>query len=217
MKRTVALLGVLSLGLAGCTNDAGDANTRTTGAHEETSCSYPATGVEPSKAVDPPSTTAPKSGTTTATIEMAAGTIRITMDRARTPCTINSFASLAGQDYFNDTRCHRLVDSGIFILQCGDPSGTGRGGPGYSFADELSGTEKYPAGTVAMANAGADTNGSQFFLVYADTELPASYTVFGTMDEESTKVVAQIASQGVDAQDGISPIADASIKTVTMG
>ena len=66
------------------------------------------------------------------------------------------------------------------MLQCGDPTGTGTGGPGYSFPDELSGDETYPAGTLAMANAGPDTNGSQFFIVYEDTELPPSYAVFGT-------------------------------------
>ena len=66
------------------------------------------------------------------------------------------------------------------MLQCGDPTATGTGGPGYSYADELSGEETYPAGTLAMANAGPNTNGSQFFIVYEDTELPPSYTVFGS-------------------------------------
>ena len=91
--------------------------------------------------------------------------------------------SLAEQGYFDDTTCHRLTTQGIFVLQCGDPTATGGGGPGYSFEDELDGAEKYPAGTIAMANAGPDTNGSQFFLVYEDTELPPSYTTFGTIDD----------------------------------
>ena len=84
----------------------------------------------------------------------------------------------------------------LSVLQCGDPSASGRGGPGYSYADELDGSETYPAGTLAMANAGPDTNGSQFFLVYADTKLPPSYTVFGQMDEAGLAVVEAIAAKG---------------------
>src|SRR5699024_11558444 len=91
---------------------------------------------------------------------------------------------------------------GIFVLQCGDPTGTGSGGPGYSFADELDGSETYPAGTLAMANAGPDTNGSQFFVVYDDSPLPADYTVFGSLDKESTKTVADIAAEGTDSGAG---------------
>jgi peptidyl-prolyl cis-trans isomerase B (cyclophilin B) len=83
-------------------------------------------------------------------------------------------------------------------VQCGDPTGTGRGGPGYQFADELTGTETYPAGTVAMANSGPDTNGSQFFIVYGDTSLAPNYTVFGTVDAASLKVIEKMASEGHD-------------------
>ena len=105
--------------------------------------------------------------------------------------------SLAEQGYFDDTTCHRLTTKGIFVLQCGDPTATGSGGPGYSFEDELDGSEKYPAGTIAMANAGPDTNGSQFFLVYEDTELPPSYTTFGTIDDAGLDVVEEVADAGV--------------------
>lgn len=130
------------------------------------------------------------------------GPVTITMDRSAAPCTVHSFEALATQHFFDDTQCHRLVDSGIFVLQCGDPTGSGRGGPGYQFDDELSGSSFYPAGTVAMANSGPDTNGSQFFLVYEDTELPPNYTVFGQMDAASTGVIARIAVEG---QDGSNP------------
>lgn len=182
-----------------------------------TACSYPVNGT-PAKPVDPPPTDeVGRTGTTTATMQLASGTVTITLDRAATPCTVNSFVSLAGQGYFNDTKCHRLVDTGIFILQCGDPTATGTGGPGYSFADELTGKETYPKGTVAMANAGTDTNGSQFFFVWADTPLPPKYTVFGHIDDKSLQVITSIASQGVDGNDGISPIADATIKSVVLG
>ncbi|MGJ3509131.1 peptidylprolyl isomerase [Enemella sp. A6] len=171
-------------------------------AGETVDCEYPPDG-EPAKPVDAPETTGvPASGEATFTIETNEGNVVITMDRAKAPCTVNSFESLATQGYFDGTTCHRLVDSGIFVLQCGDPTGTGTGGPGYSFADETDPSDTFPAGTVAMANAGPNTNGSQFFLVYEDTELPPNYTVFGTMDQDSIGVVNRIAAEG---QDGTSP------------
>ena len=180
-------------------------------------CAYPLGGT-PARPVDPPATSGvPASGTTSATLHFSSGDVTLTLDQAAAPCTVNSFLSLATQGFYTDTRCHRLVDTGIFILQCGDPTATGTGGPGYSYADELSGQEKYPAGTVAMANRGPDTNGSQFFLVWADSPLPPAYTVFGRMDKAGLAVVQGIASQGVDGQDGISPIADARISSVTLG
>lgn len=163
-------------------------------------CVYEPSG-DPAKPVDPPS---PKevqtTGEVTWTITTNEGPVNITMDRAKTPCTIHSFESLAKQGFYDNTDCHRLVDSGIFVLQCGDPTGTGRGGPGYRFADETSSDMKYPAGTVAMANSGKNTNGSQFFLVYADSELPPAYTVFGKMDLDSIAVVGRIAAEGQDGR-----------------
>ena len=126
------------------------------------------------------------------------GTITIELDAEAAPCTAGSFTSLAQQGYFDDTECHRLTTEGIFVLQCGDPSGTGGGGPGYQFADELSGDETYPAGTLAMANAGPNTNGSQFFIVYDDTPLPPLYTVFGTIDDAGLEVVRKVAEAGSD-------------------
>lgn len=183
-----------------------------------TTCNYPSAG-QPAKPVDPPSAQAPTEGSAVVTMQMAAGRVTMTLDRTKAPCAVHSLESLVQQGYFDATRCHRLVDQGIFILQCGDPTGTGRGGPGYTFADELTGQEKYPKGTIAMANAGPDTNGSQFFLVWADTELKPDYTVIGRMDEESLRTVGKIASQGVDgkaAQEG-APIADTTITSVTLG
>jgi peptidyl-prolyl cis-trans isomerase B (cyclophilin B) len=121
------------------------------------------------------------------------GDIEITMDAAKAPHTVNSFAFLAGEGYFDHTSCHRLVTDGIFVLQCGDPQGTGQGGPGYTLPDEnlddpAVADGVYPAGTVAMANqydpstdTGRDTGGSQFFLVYEDSPLPPDYTPFGTV------------------------------------
>lgn len=174
-------------------------------------CSYTASGSPakdaklPGPRVDP--------AKTHVTLDTNRGTIKLTLDATNTPCTTNSLVSLASQHYFDATTCHRLVDSGIFVLQCGDPSGTGSGGPGYEFNDELpkaaqpkscdaaTGGCTYPAGTVAMANAGPNTNGSQFFLVYEDSPLPYDYTIFGQMDAASLEVVRQIAAHGSGAAD----------------
>ena len=165
-------------------------------------CEYTVTG-SAARPVQPPTTSdIASSGTVSYVLHLTEGDVTLRLDRAKAPCTVHSFESLVAQKYFDDTRCHRLVDSGIFVLQCGDPTATGTGGPGYSFADETDGSETYPKGTLAMANGGPNTNGSQFFLVWDDSQLPPDYTVFGTFNEESRQVVAGIASQG---QDGSSP------------
>lgn len=216
--RKLAVGAALMTALAGCSTASQTPTTSQPASGARPQCSYQVGGREPARPVDPPTTTdVPLQGTVTATMAMKAGTVTITMDRAKTPCTVHNFESLASQQYFDGTSCHRLVDNGIFILQCGDPTGSGMGGPGYSFADELTGKETYPRGTVAMANAGPDTNGSQFFIVWQDSPLDPDYTVFGTIDEASLNVIGSIASQGVDGNDGVSPIADASITSVTLG
>lgn len=157
-------------------------------------------------------------GAIEATLQTTQGEIPLTLDADRAPCTVSSFVSLVEQGYYDDSPCHRLTTEGIFVLQCGDPSGTGRGGPGYRYADELDGSESYPAGTVAMANSGADTNGSQFFLVYEETALPPSYTVFGRLSPEGLEVVQAIASGGAEggAPDG-EPATPVTITGVTLG
>jgi peptidyl-prolyl cis-trans isomerase B (cyclophilin B) len=168
-------------------------------------CEYSPSGEAARTVAPPPATGVQTSGTVSYVLSMTNGEVKITLDRAKSPCTVNSFASLAHQGYFDDTKCHRLADSGIFILQCGDPSGTGRGGPGYEFANETDGTESYAEGVVAMANGGPGTNGSQFFLVYADStslDSRGDFTIFGTMDKASRDVVASMAAEG---QDGSNP------------
>jgi peptidyl-prolyl cis-trans isomerase B (cyclophilin B) len=158
-----------------------------------TSCTYTPTGQAARKVQLPPSRPTPARSLKITTNR---GVITATLNDKATPCTANSFTSLAKQRYFDNTKCHRLTTVGIFVLQCGDPTGTGSGGPGYSFGDELSGRETYPAGTLAMANAGPNTNGSQFFLVYANTSLPPSYTVFGKIDPAGRQLVADVAKAG---------------------
>ena len=168
-------------------------------------CEYSVSGNPARPVTPPPSTDVPTSGTISYVLEMTNGKVTITLDRTKAPCTVNSFVSLADQGYFDKTKCHRLADSGIFILQCGDPTGTGKGSPGYEFANETDGTETYTEGTVAMANAGPGTNGSQFFLVWADStsldQIP-NFTIFGTMNKTSRDVVASMAEEG---QDGSNP------------
>jgi peptidyl-prolyl cis-trans isomerase B (cyclophilin B) len=152
----------------------------------------------------------------TATVELSAGTIAFEMLSANAPCTVNSFAHLAGKKYFDGSKCHRLTTEGIFVLQCGDPTGTGSGGPGYQFADENLESAKYPAGTVAMANAGPGTNGSQFFLVYKDTELPPNYTPFGKITS-GLDVINKIAAAGTkDGKGDGAPKTDVTISSFTV-
>jgi len=168
-------------------------------------CEYAATG-QAARPVNPPPTTAvPTTGSVKYVLDMTEGKVTITLDRAKAPCTVNSFVSLAEQGYFDKTKCHRLADSGIFVLQCGDPTGTGSGGPGYQFANETDGTETYTRGVVAMANAGSDTNGSQFFMVWDDStrlDQTPDYTIFGRLDAASRDVVATMAGEGQDGSNG---------------
>ncbi len=181
------------------------------------SCQYVAGGQRAKPVDPPPATDVPATGTLTVTLDMTAGPVAITMDRAKAPCTVNSFEALVKQGFYDGTSCHRLVDQGIYILQCGDPTGIGSGGPGYRFADELTGNEQYTAGVVAMANAGPDTNGSQFFIVWADSPLPPDYTIFGTIDDDSLQVVTTIASRGVSQDASPNPIAEAKITRASFG
>lgn len=127
------------------------------------------------------------------------GQITIRMDQAKAPKTVNSMVFLTEQKYFDLTSCHRLTTAGIFVLQCGDPAGNGTGGPGYSIPDEnlpAQTADNYPAGTVAMANAGPGTGGSQFFIVYDNTTLPPAYTIWGKV-VAGLDVVKKVAAQGV--------------------
>ena len=239
LKRFAAVAACLSvLALAGCGNEsdgsgsAADTSSQTPTASESessdtgtgggtTTCEYPADGQEPARDVQPPEAEAPAEGTVSATMTTNFGDIGLTLDAATTPCTVNSFVSLAEQGFYDDTPCPRIGDQeGFGILQCGDPTGTGSGGAGYSFADELSGDETYPAGTLAMANAGPDTNGSQFFLVFRDSQFSPDYTVFGTIDEAGLKVIEDIAAEGNDGAHpagGGAPNKPVTIEKVTVG
>jgi len=159
-------------------------------------CTYTASPPA-SKNVGLPPAKPDRKATYQATIKTNRGSIVINLLNSKAPCTVNSFVHLASKSYFSNTQCHRLTTSGFFVLQCGDPTGTGSGGPGYKFNDENLAGATYPQGTVAMANAGPNTNGSQFFLVYKDTTLAPSYTPFGTI-VSGLGVIQKVAAAGTD-------------------
>jgi peptidyl-prolyl cis-trans isomerase B (cyclophilin B) len=175
-------------------------------------CQYPA-GEKAAKQIEPPKTGKVPTDPAKISVSMATnqGNIGLWLNNAEAPCTVNSFASLAQKGFFDGTVCHRLTTApGLGVLQCGDPTGTGTGGPGYKFANEyptnqypkddpaLSKPVLYPRGTLAMANSGPDTNGSQFFLVYKDSQLPPNYTVFGSIDATGLATLDKIADAKVE-------------------
>jgi peptidyl-prolyl cis-trans isomerase B (cyclophilin B) len=165
-------------------------------------CTYTPSGTAARKVGRPPAKPAFKAAKYQATIKTNQGTIVLDLLNHKATCTVNSFIYLAAKKYFNNTPCHRLTTTSIFVLQCGDPTGTGSGGPGYKFADENLKGAIYTAGTVAMANAGAGTNGSQFFLVYRDSlTLPPSYTPFGEI-VSGLGIIQNVARAGTDNSNG---------------
>ncbi len=155
----------------------------------------------------PALTEAPTTGTAAVALQTDRGAIPLTLDRSTGPCAVENFLSLTAAGYYDATPCHRLTASpGLSVLQCGDPTGTGSGGPGYTVNDEPptalapdpgGNGAIYPRGTVAMAKTSApDSGGSQFFLVYADSTLPPDYTVFGTIDAEGLATLDAIGAAG---------------------
>ncbi|GAA4327771.1 peptidylprolyl isomerase [Streptomyces venetus] len=177
-------------------------------------CEKPAAGKVKSETwKKEPAMTIDKSAKYAMKLDTTCGEIDIDLKASAAPHTVNSFNFLAGKGYFDHSKCHRLTDQNIYVLQCGDPQGTGMGGPGYTIPDEnlkdksLKGGV-YPAGTVAMANQynaqtkqGRNSGGSQFFLVYQDSQLPPDYTPFGTVSEAGMKVLKKIADAGAAAPD----------------
>ena len=152
------------------------------------------------KPAEKPSTKLPK----TFTLTTNCGAIVITTVGKKAPWTLTEMSTLAKAGYFDGSLCHRLTTAGIYVLQCGDPTATGRGGPGFSYPDEnlpANALNNYPAGTVAMANSGPGTNGSQFFLVFADTSLGPDYTIWGKITK-GLDIVQGIAKAGVKGGGG---------------
>jgi peptidyl-prolyl cis-trans isomerase B (cyclophilin B) len=188
----------------------------------EGACEYVEDPQGAAKEVDLPSAEPAYSGEVAATIATSVGDLSLTLDADAAPCTVNSFASLAEQGYYDGSDCHRLADfPGFQMLQCGDPTATGTGGPGYTIPDEVTGEETYAAGTVAMANTGQpNSGGGQFFLVYGDTQLDPAYTVFGTFDQASIDLLKGVAEKGHDQAnpDGTGfPNEKVTFESVTIG
>jgi peptidyl-prolyl cis-trans isomerase B (cyclophilin B) len=161
-----------------------------------THCTYTPAG-QAARNVGTPPTTPDFKATYQATINTNRGAIVIDLLNSKATCTVNSFVFLSQKGFYNKTPCPRLVTSGIFVLQCGDPTGTGSGGPGYEFESENLTGATYTAGTLAMANSGtSDSNGSQFFIVFKNTPLPPSYTPFGTV-VSGLNILTDVAKAGI--------------------
>ena len=171
-------------------------------------CDYPDDG-QAAKTVEKPKTAdVPTTGTVTVTLKTNQGDIPMELDRSLSPCGVNAIETLAKTGYYNDTICHRITSGGLNVLQCGDPTGNGTGGPGFKFAGEWPVKDAnldankplvYPKGSIAMANPNnPDANGSQFFLNWADSQLPPQYTILGSMTDEGTKTVVGITKNGIE-------------------
>jgi peptidyl-prolyl cis-trans isomerase B (cyclophilin B) len=201
------------------------------------SCTYTSAG-QPARPVHlPDGAQVSAQGQVKVTMNTNQGHVGLVLNKAESPCTVNNFVSLVNQKFFDNTSCHRLSTAdGLKMLQCGDPLATGMGGPGYRFANEYP-TDQYAAGdpaiqnpvlykrgVIAMANSdqpdqpNGGTNGSQFFLVYGDSQLPPDYTIFGTIDTTGLATLDKIAKAGIegDAPDG-KPVAPVDIQSVQIG
>ncbi|QDY07592.1 peptidylprolyl isomerase [Micromonospora sp. HM134] len=222
-RQTQAIVGaaaILVLVVAGTVwlatslgGDDDDSKQQAAGTEGFSQCTYTETPKEgrPAQVKDvglPPNQQANK-GTQTMTIDTNLGPIVAKIDRTKVPCTAGSFTHLASKGFFDNTKCHRLVTEGIKVLQCGDPSATGKGwrqtdgtgGPSYGMAEENLPTDKrppYPEGVIAMANSGQQgSTGSQFFIVYGDSQLDPNYTVLGTITA-GMDLVKQVGAAGDD-------------------
>lgn len=208
----VGAIGWILIGREGNESTAASAPTSATPSAEPTGeaegsldCAAPGTARADSLSWESAPTGVPAAGSSIV-LNTNCGDITIALD-PNAPKTIASEAFLASEGFYDNTSCHRLTTEGIFVLQCGDPKGDGTGGPGYTVPDEnlptdvADGDISYPAGTVAMANAGPGTSGSQFFIVYQDTVLPAGYTIWGQVTS-GLEMVQEIAALGVAGGSG---------------
>lgn len=226
-RRLMRVTAVAAIALlAGC------ASVDAEGGDEASDAQVSASVVNTGECVDPPAlpSTVPTFGTQQApsvtdgtvhgaVLHTSCGDIELELFGDKAPVTVASFDFLAGEGYWDASPCHRLTTAGIYVLQCGDPTGTGRGGPGYTFGLENAPEDgRYPRGTVAMARSNdPNSNGGQFFIVFDDTELPVAgggYTIFGRVTT-GMDIIDHIAEQGVDGggADGL-PVQPISILSV---
>lgn len=193
---------VVGLGVGGYFLFAGSGGSKAAAvsATSSVTCSYQASGTAARNVGLPPAKPDSKA-VYQATIHTNRGDVVIDLLNSKAACTVNSFVYLAAKKYFNGTHCHRVSTVDPFVLQCGDPTGTGRGGPGYKFANENLAGAKYTQGTVAMATSGPNTNGSQFFIVYKNSTLAPSYTPFGEV-VKGLGIIQNVAKAGSDNANG---------------
>lgn len=215
-KYLAVLFACLALVATGCgdkgTSDSKASKDTTATASPSTAsgaCQYLDSGQPPAKKVQKPPATPVAAGPVNVTIKTNFGDMTATLDGKTAPCAVNSFLSLSKQGYYDKTNCHRITSDkrGFHVLQCGDPTGTGRGDPGYRYAEELTGAENYKVGSLALANTGQpSSSGAQFFINYDKTRLPPSYTQFGQLTPAGLKVAQKAAKAGVkgkpDGYDG---------------
>ena len=210
---------VVARQLSSGTTEAADKPTTSATTATVAGCQPPPSSLGTDAKLSLPDKKAAEGKTFVATVTTNCGDLQFTLDGSKAPQAVASFNFLAQQNYFLSSPCHRLTTSGIYVLQCGDPTGTGTGTPGYGFGVENAPKDgKYPRGTLAMART-EDTkkgNGSQFFIVYKDTELPGGYSIFGTVTK-GMDIVDKIAAAGVSggATDG-APAAPISILRVSV-
>ncbi|SDQ47517.1 peptidylprolyl isomerase [Quadrisphaera sp. DSM 44207] len=232
----VLVVALFAAAVAIGTGGSGDPATSAAGASQAAASSAPPVDACPAPTSAPPAEpvqldaapdpSAAQGRTWTATIATSCGDVVAELDGAAAPAAVASFVTLAQQDFFAGTPCHRLTTQGISVLQCGDPTGTGTGGPGYTFGpvENAPADDVYPAGTLAMARRGGDAQsmGSQFFVVYEDSAIPSDaaggYTVFGRVTS-GLDVVERVAAAGDDGSNGPgdgAPTTPISIEQVTV-
>lgn len=202
MRRTLALAAIpaVALALSACSEETPENPTGVTQSEgAEVECPPEEGSAEPVQSFNaaPPMCIDPEQ-TYTAVLETDAGEVTIALDAAKAPKTVNNFVVLSRYGFYEGVTFHRVIPT--FMIQGGDPTGQGNGGPGYQFEDELPKAGEYEVGSIAMANAGPDTNGSQFFIVTGDAgvDLPPKYSLFGKVTE-GMDVVTEIEQDGTDS------------------
>jgi peptidyl-prolyl cis-trans isomerase B (cyclophilin B) len=224
----VAICAIFALIAGGAlvTGLAGSDDTTSASTSNPTGVACPASTPGERSGGDVPDPSAAEDRTWTASVDVCVDgvteTVELALDGAAAPQAVASFVSLAQQGYFDGTQCHRLTTAGIYVLQCGDPTASGSGGPGYSFGpvENAPADDVYPAGTLAMARQGGDAEsmGSQFFLVYEDSTIPADtaggYTVFGTVTSGLDAIQAVADAGTTDGAGDGSPVSPVIIEGV---
>ncbi|MEU4742950.1 peptidylprolyl isomerase [Actinosynnema sp. NPDC023658] len=218
-----ALIALVALSASACTTTvpgaplAGPAAAEETTSGPTTTCAFTGNGDTPDKDVDPPSGRDVRAdGTVRFTVDTDRGALEFEFDAASAPCSVHSFGSLAEQGFFDGTSCHRLTVSGLFVLQCGDATGTGRGSAGYKFDDPDAVPGEYARGVVAVANQGSPgTNGSQFFIVHRDSALDPDYPIMGRVTK-GMDVIDEVAAAGVVPGSGLGEGDGKPVRPITL-